>query len=154
MGGVVTRPDILDRLCQYQGYFNTFGGSPVAAAAGLAVLDVIEAEGLMSRAFEVGTYLRHCLSQLALAFPLIGDVRGAGQFSAMELVVDPLTKEPNSALASTVINGLRKRHILIGAAGPYGNTLKIRPPLCFTKSDADFFIATLTDVLSSNEIKC
>ena len=154
MGGVVTRPDILDRLCQNLGYFNSFGGSPVAAAAGLAVLDVIETEGLMSRALEVGAYLRYCLSQLALEFPLIGDVRGAGQFTAMELVVDSLTREPNSALASAVINDLRKRQILIGAAGPYGNTLKIRPPLCFTKNDADFFIATLTDVLCSNEVEC
>ncbi|ABC23804.1 aspartate aminotransferase family protein [Rhodospirillum rubrum] len=148
MGGVATRPEILDAFCAEVGYFNTFGGSPAAGAAGSAVLDVIEGEGLMANAEAVGAYLRESLGALAKRFPVIGDVRGAGLFDAVELVSDPEAKTPSPELASAIINGLRQRHVLIGAAGPFGNILKVRPPLCFTRDQVDILGAALEEVLT------
>ncbi|MFC5068934.1 aspartate aminotransferase family protein [Flaviflagellibacter deserti] len=146
MGGMVTRPDLLEPFCEGTGYFNTFGGNPVAAAAGLAVLDVIEGEGLIRNADEVGTYFRTGLRELSNRFPVIGDVRGAGLFTGLEFN-DEETREPDTAMATFVINGMKERGVLIGAAGFYGNTLKIRPPLCFSRENADLFFDVLTDVL-------
>jgi 4-aminobutyrate aminotransferase-like enzyme len=149
MGGVVTRPEILSALCEHVGYFNTFGGTPVAAAAGMAVLDVLEAEGLMANAEQVGTYLRERLRDLMTRFPVIGDVRGAGLYNAVELVDDPTTRTPAASLASAVINGLRQRQVLIGAAGPHGHILKLRPPLCFSREHVDTLVRAITATLAS-----
>jgi 4-aminobutyrate aminotransferase-like enzyme len=146
VAGVVTRPEILESLCETTGYFNTFGGNPVAAAAGLAVLDVIEDEGLMENAKEVGGYFRLGLQDLASRHRGIGDVRSAGLFIGIEFSLSG-TIEPDPAAASYVINALKERGVLIGAAGAYGNVLKVRPPLCFTRENANFFLETLDDVL-------
>jgi 4-aminobutyrate aminotransferase-like enzyme len=147
MGGVATRAALLDRFAAAVKYFNTFGGNPVAAAAGLAVLDVIEDEGLIGNAKKIGNYLMNGLREIGNRHIQIGDVRGSGLFVGLELVRDRDAKEPAPELASQLINRLRHRGILIGAAGPYGNTLKIRPPLCFTKDNADMFIAASDEVL-------
>ncbi|MGE5260517.1 MAG: aspartate aminotransferase family protein [Actinomycetota bacterium] len=147
VGGVVTRPEVLESLCETTGYFNTFGGNPVAAAAGLAVLDVIEDEGLIENAKEVGGYFRGGLQELAGRHAGIGDVRSAGLFIGIEFSL-PSTTEPDSTTASYVINALKERDVLIGAAGAYGNVLKVRPPLCFSRDNADFFLETLDAVLS------
>jgi hypothetical protein len=120
---------------------------PVAAAAGLAVLDVIEDEGLIGNAKKIGNYLMNGLREIGNRHIQIGDVRGSGLFIGLELVRDRDAKEPAPELASQLINRLRHRGILIGAAGPYGNTLKIRPPLCFTEDNADMFIAASDEVL-------
>ncbi|HLO20472.1 MAG TPA: aminotransferase class III-fold pyridoxal phosphate-dependent enzyme, partial [Sphingomicrobium sp.] len=99
VGGVVTRPEILESLCETTGYFNTFGGNPVAAAAGLAVLDVIEYEGLIENAREIGGYLRAGLHEIAGRHPGVGDVRSAGLFIGIEFSL-PGTTEPDPAAAS------------------------------------------------------
>ena len=137
MGGVVTRPDMLDQFTGEVKYFNTFGGSPVAAAAGLAVLDVIRDEGLIENAASTGAYLAEGLRALGNRRTAIGDVRGAGLFIGLELVSDRAAKAPAPETATATINGLRRHGILIGAAGAYGNVLKIRPPLPFTRANAD-----------------
>jgi 4-aminobutyrate aminotransferase-like enzyme len=147
MGGVATRAALLDRFAAEVKYFNTFGGNPVAAAAGLAVLDVIADEGLIANAQAVGAYLRDGLREIGNRHIQIGDVRGAGLFIGLELVRDRDAKEPAPEIASLLINQLRQRGILVGAAGPYGNTLKIRPPLCFAKDHADTFITACDEVL-------
>jgi 4-aminobutyrate aminotransferase-like enzyme len=139
MGAVITRPEILSAFCAKYGYFNTFGGSPTAAAAGLAVLEVIEAEGLIENARRVGEHLRLRLNELSSRHSCIGAVRGAGLYVGVEVV------EP--ALAQTLINGLRERRVLIGAAGKFGHVLKIRPPLCFATDDVDSLVGALDDVL-------
>jgi 4-aminobutyrate aminotransferase-like enzyme len=139
IGAVVTRPEILDALHEREGYFNTFAGSPVAAAVGNAVLDVIEQEDLMANALRVGDYLRQCLRQLATRHAAIGAVRGAGLFIGVDI------RAPASAPA--LINALRERRVLIGAAGRAGDVLKIRPPLCFSAADADLLVAALDDAL-------
>lgn len=148
MGGVVTRPELLKRFCEETGYFNTFGGNPVAAAAGHAVLQVIEDEGLIERSATVGGYFKRSLEALQGTHSEIGDVRGAGLFIGLDFT-DPATGEPNTALATHAINQLKHNGILIGAAGKYGATLKIRPPLCFSQEDADLFTGTLDTILKA-----
>jgi 4-aminobutyrate aminotransferase-like enzyme len=151
IGAVVTRPEILDAFCQRVGYFNTFAGSPVAAAAGQAVLEVIEQEGLTANARNVGDYLRQRLRELANRHAVIADVRGAGLFIGVELAEGPEHSPPPAsitAVTSAVINALRERQVLIGAAGRFGNVLKLRPPLCFSMANADQLIAALDDALS------
>jgi len=144
----VTRPAILDALREREGYFNTFGGTAGAAAIGNAVLDVIEQEGLMANAQRVGDYLRQRLRGLMEQHPRIGDVRGAGLFIGVELVDASDQSRPWSA-ASSVINAMRDRRVLIGAAGRWGNVLKIRPPLCFSNANADQLVSALHDALDA-----
>lgn len=148
MGGVVTRPEFLKRFCEETGYFNTFGGNPVAAAAGHAVLQVIEDEGMVERSATVGGYFEQSLEALQGTHSEIGEVRGAGLFIGLDFV-DPATGEPDTALATHAINQLKHNGILIGAAGKYGATLKIRPPLCFSQEDADLFTGTLDSILKA-----
>lgn len=147
MGGVALRGELLDQFAAEVKYFNTFGGNPVAAAAGTAVLDVIDDEGLMHNARETGRHLTDGLREIANRHVAIGDVRGAGLFIGLELVRDRVSKEPAPEVASLLINALRQRGILIGAAGPFGSTLKIRPPLCFGKEHADMFITACDEEL-------
>jgi 4-aminobutyrate aminotransferase-like enzyme len=142
VGAVVTRPEILDAFCAKYGYFNTFAGSPVAAAVGHAVLDVIRQEGLMENALAVGERLRRDLEELSMRHPAMADVRGAGLYIGIELI------EGSPGLAKTVLNGLRERRVLIGAAGRYGSVLKIRPPLCFSAANAQQLVAALDDTLA------
>ncbi|MFN3580868.1 MAG: aspartate aminotransferase family protein [Pseudomonas sp.] len=145
MAGVVTRPELLECFTAETGYFNTFAGNPVAAAAGHAVLNVLEEEGLIANAQSVGNYLKDGLSKLAHSDARIGDVRGAGLFIGLEFVAADNAQD--AALAQLVINQMKEHGILIGAAGAYGNVLKIRPALCFSRAHADQFLATLDDVL-------
>jgi 4-aminobutyrate aminotransferase-like enzyme len=146
MGAVVTRPEILDALREREGYFNTFGGTAAAAAAGNAVLDVIEQEDLLGNALQVGEHLRRSARALAAVHPCIGDVRGAGLFIGIELIE---AGDPSRPLTTTqaVINAMRERGVLIGAAGRWGNVLKVRPPLCFSRANADQLVAALDEAL-------
>jgi 4-aminobutyrate aminotransferase-like enzyme len=137
MSGMAVRPDLLERFCEHTGYFNTFGANPVAAAAGLAVLEVIEAEGLVARSARMGAALRRGLDAVAARQTRIAEVRGSGLFIGVELREEG---RPAPALAAEVIDRLRKRQVLIGAAGRYGETLKIRPPLCLAEDEAAFFL--------------
>lgn len=146
MAAMVTRSEIIDAL-KGTGYFNTFGGTPGAAAAGTAVLEVLHEDDLINNAKDAGDYLRAGLKELAKDHPCIGDVRGAGLFTGLEVVKDPETKEIDPESATLLINRLRYNNVLIGAAGPYGNILKIRPPLRFYRKDADFFIDAITKSL-------
>lgn len=143
MAGMATRPELLAKFCRDVGYFNTFGGTPAAAAAGLAVLDVIRDEGLVGNAERVGGHLTARLRALAARDARIADLRGAGLFVGLDLCADGDPSRPDPALATRVIDGLRERRVLIGAAGRYGHTLKIRPPLCMTTDEADFFADAL-----------
>jgi 4-aminobutyrate aminotransferase-like enzyme len=150
MGGVVTRPEYLNCFTTETDYFNTFGANPVAAAAGAAVLDVLAGEGLIENAKRQGVALQAGLNELRATFPEISEVRGAGLFIGLDLV-DPASGAPDPAKASRIINALKQNGVLIGAAGMYGHTLKIRPPLCFSAENAAFFIDTLRDILSAEK---
>jgi len=148
IAGVVAKPSVLEDFSKRARYFNTFGGIPVSCAAGLAVLEVIENERLMANAEDVGSYLREGLNKLAVLNSSIGEVRGAGLFIGMDLVEDQQARRPNPAFASRVVNGLRERHVLLSASGPHGHVLKIRPPLPFSRENADQFLVTLSQVLA------
>jgi 4-aminobutyrate aminotransferase-like enzyme len=147
IGAAVTRPEILETLCRGVGYFNTFGGSPVAAAVGLAVLDVLKDEGLLDNAVTVGGRLKQSIAALAARHPAIGNVRGAGFYLGIELL-EPGIAVPDAGLATRVINAMRRRRVLIGAAGRHGNVLKLRPPLCFSAANADQLVAVLDEALA------
>ncbi|WP_414463865.1 aspartate aminotransferase family protein [Hyphomicrobium sp. DY-1] len=148
MGGVAIKPDLLKTFGETSGYFNTFGGNPVAAAAGLAVLDVLKDEGLQQNSFETGAYLRSEIRIAGSEGGCIGDVRGAGLYIGVDIVKDTQTHEPDRDTAEKIVNGMRDRNILIGIAGGHGNVLKIRPPLCFNREHADIFLNGLRGALA------
>jgi 4-aminobutyrate aminotransferase and related aminotransferases len=149
MAGIVVRPEVVAEFGPRARYFNTFGGNPVAAAAGMAVLQTIREEGLQENALTVGRYLMEGLASLSGRYPAIGDVRGSGLFIGVEIVADPATKTPDAALTTRIVNGLRERRILISASGPQANVLKIRPPLVFSRENADMLVDGLAEVLKA-----
>jgi 4-aminobutyrate aminotransferase-like enzyme len=129
-------------------FFSTFGGNPVSCAAGLAVLDVIAEENLQEHARVVGAHLLAGLRQLVARHPIAGDARGLGLFLGLELVRDREALAPAGAEACYVANRLRDRGTLLSTDGPFHNVLKIKPPLCFTREDADRLVAELDVVLA------
>ena len=149
LAAVVSRRDIVERFAEKGRYFNTFGGNPVSCAAGLAVLDVIEREGLQENARVVGNYLNAGLSELAKKHTAIGDIRGNGLFIAVELVKDRESLQPATAFTADIVNGLKERGILTGSIGPDANILKLRPPMVFSKQNADYMLGILDDALSN-----
>jgi 4-aminobutyrate aminotransferase-like enzyme len=144
MAGLVGKPEIIESFARTSRYFNTFGGNTVSAAVGLAVLDVIENEGLIENARVVGGYLAAGLRDLATRHDCIGEVRGAGLFVGVDLIKDGAL---NTEITTRLVNGLRQRRILISAAGRKAAALKIRPPLVFTKQNADLLIEAVDAVL-------
>jgi 4-aminobutyrate aminotransferase-like enzyme len=152
IGGLIVKPELVATFGADTGYFNTFGGNPVSAAVGMAVLDVIERENLVENAKRVGTYLRDALGALTLRHPSIGDVRGEGLCIGVELVRRDAADLPATSAAAAVVNGLRERHILISSSGPCGNVLKIRPPLPFSRENADQLVDALDHTLSDSAL--
>ena len=150
VAAVVTTTEIAAAFANGMEFFSTFGGNTVSCAVGLAVLDVTLSENLQAHALEVGTYLLGQLRSLQSRYPLIGDVRGSGLFLGVELVRDRDTLEPAAAEASFICDRLRDQSILIGTDGPYHNVLKIRPPLPFDKSNADFLVSALAKILAED----
>jgi 4-aminobutyrate aminotransferase-like enzyme len=131
-------------------FFSTFGGNPVACAAGLAVLDVLEEEKLQQRALRVGAHFIEGLKALQGRCALIGDVRGSGLFLGIDLVLDRETREAAPLQASYVVNRLRDCGILAGTDGPHHNVIKLRPPLVFSEADANLFLRTLETILKED----
>lgn len=142
VSGMAMQPHLVQEFGEKARYFNTFGGNPVAAAAGMAVLDVIENEGLQDNARRVGAILKDGLQGIADERSDIADVRGAGLFLAVECVANRDDNAPDAALARFVVNHLRRNGVLISATGPAGNILKIRPPLILQESEAGLFVDT------------
>jgi 4-aminobutyrate aminotransferase-like enzyme len=147
LGAVITSEAIAASFDTGMEFFSTFGGSTVSCAAGLAVLDVLDDEGLQRHAGEVGGRLLGGLRAVAARHPIVGDVRGLGLFVGVELVRDRETLAPASESASFVVNRLREEGILIGSDGADHNVLKIRPPMPFTVADATLLVETIDRVL-------
>ncbi|NKQ69789.1 aspartate aminotransferase family protein [Rhizobium sp. UPM1132] len=147
MAGLVVKPEIVSEFGAQARYFNTFGGNPVAAAAGAAVLDVIQGEGLQQSALEVGRFMLDALQDLSQEFKQIGDVRGTGLFIGVEIVSDRSDKKADAAATTRIVNGLRERRVLISASGPSANVLKIRPPLVFSQANAELLLGELRETL-------
>ena len=138
VAAVVSTPEIAAAFGEQVDYFNTFGGNPVSAAAALAVLDVIDEEGLLENAREVGRHLERGLAELANQHPIIGDVRGSGLFWGIDLVSDRETRRPvDRAVAKHLVSSICQAGVLMGLMGNHGNVLKLRPPLPFSRDNAD-----------------
>jgi 4-aminobutyrate aminotransferase-like enzyme/Ser/Thr protein kinase RdoA (MazF antagonist) len=150
LAAVVTTAEIANSFNNGMEFFSTFGGNPVACAAGLAVLDVLEEEHLQQHALDVGTHLMEALKKLQERHALVGDVRGSGLFLGIDLVLNRETREAAPRQASYVVNRLRDCGILAGTDGPHHNVIKLRPPLVFSKADADLFVKTLDAILQED----
>ena len=150
ISAVVTSTDVIDAFQQGAHYFNTFGGTPVACAAALAVLAIVEEENLQANALETGDYLKKGLQKIAADQPLIGDIRGSGLFLGIDLVRNHDDRKPATAETDKAVNLLRERGVLIGSTGQFDNVLKIRPPIVFSMDYADLLLQKLGEVL--NEI--
>ena len=144
MAGLVVQPDILASFGAKSRYFNTFGGNAVAAAVGMAVLEVIRDEGLQDNAAHVGQAFHRGLQDLASRNGCLGGLRSAGLFLGLDIVTDGA---PDPALAGRIVNGLRDARVLISATGPQGHILKIRPPLVFSTDHVAIFLDRLDRVL-------
>ncbi len=145
VAGAVARADLVDAFRKGTGYFNTFAASPLQAAAGAAVLDVIETEKLQERVGEVGAYMLDRLREIECE--AIGDVRGHGLFIGVEWVDDRETKTPDPKGASRVVNRLKDKGFLTSSAGAFFNVLKLRPPLVFEREHADAFLAAFEETV-------
>jgi alanine-glyoxylate transaminase/(R)-3-amino-2-methylpropionate-pyruvate transaminase len=146
LGACVTRPEIA-AVTKQRLLFNTFGGNPISMTQGLATLEVIDAEDIQQNALQVGTYLKDRLRELQERQPLIGEVRGMGLMLGVELVRGRDTKEPATKEAADVLELCKERGLLVGKGGLYGNVLRIKPPMCLTKDDADFLADCLDEAL-------
>lgn len=150
MGAVVTTPEVAASFVTGMEYFNTFGGNPVSCAIGLAVLDVIAEEGLQDSALRVGDFLMAGLRELQSRHEGIGDVRGRGLFIGAEFVADREQRTPDAARARAVVEAMKARHVLLSTDGPDDNVLKIKPPVVFSRANAEEFLGKLDEVLRTS----
>jgi len=144
LGVVVTSPEILNAFVKATDLFSTFGGNPVACSAGMAVLDVIENEDLITNACETGEYLRQGIRSLMSKYSIIGDVRGQGMLAGVELVRDRDTLEPADKETDRLLDLLKDNGVFAGSEKPpFFNVLKVRPPMIFQKEHVDILIDAL-----------
>ncbi len=150
---MATRRDIIDDYARKYHYFSTFSGNPVSAAVGKAVIEVIENEGLLQNAHDTGAYLEAGLRELATRHEVIGDVQGCGLFWGLDLVSDRVTREPLSPQHLRHLGSLiAQQGVITGTSGRYGQILKLRPPLPFSRSDADRALAAIDATLPQLQI--
>lgn len=154
VAAVITRRDIADAFNNGMEYFTTFGGNPVSCAAGLAVLDVLQDEGLQDHALRVGNKLLNGLKSFVGKYNMVADARGAGLFLGVEITRDLSTLEPAAAEAAFISNRMREHGILLGTDGPYHNVVKIRPPMPFNESDAEYLLDIFEKILMEDFGAC
>jgi len=142
LGAVVTTPQIAAKLSQ-KIHFNTFGGNPVSCAIGKAVLELIDKENLQENCLIMGNRMLEGFRRLKEKHEIIGDVRGSGLMSGVELVKNRQTKEPATQECADIFEALKDLGLLVGKGGFYGNTLRIKPPMCIHEKDVDFLLAAL-----------
>lgn len=142
LAAVVTTPQIAQALAS-RIHFNTFGGNPVVCAQGKAVLEVIDREKLQANSLEIGGFLLDGFRKLAEKHAVIGDVRGKGLMLGIELVKDRSMKEPARDETVRAFEMARDLGLLIGKGGFHGNVLRIKPPMCITRADAQFMLEVL-----------
>ena len=151
VAAVVCTEQVADKFANGMEFFNTFGGNPVSCAIATEVLQVVEDENLQFNALEIGTYLLAEFKKLSIVFPIIGSIRGQGLFLGIELVSS--AKLPLQTQAKYLVNRMKQNGILLSTDGPDNNVIKIKPPLVFSKEDADFLIQALTRVLEEDCMK-
>jgi len=146
MGAVICTQEISTKLGSY---FSTFGGNPVSCAIGMAVLEIISNEQLLSSAKNVGKYLRTKFSRLKESHDIVGDHRGMGLVQSIEIVRSKARNTPAPALAAEVMYGLKNKNILVAITGVEKNILLLTPPMCFTIDNGRRLIKSLDEVLST-----
>lgn len=148
---VITTPTLAAAFNNGMEFFATYGGCTAAAAAALAVLDVLRDEKLLSNATKVGHYCMETLRKLQQQYPnIIGDVRGLGLMIGVELITSEATKEPAPATAAWVKSRCKSMHkVLLSTEGPYSNVIKIKPPMCFSVADVDRMVAAMGEAFES-----
>lgn len=147
VAGLVMQPRVIEAFGSKARYFNTFGGNAVAAATAMAVLQVVEEEGLQANALKVGTAFAEGLRGLAKDHAALGELRAAGLFLGQDIVDG--AGQPDAGRAGQIVNRLREEGVLISATGPKGHVLKIRPPLVFSLENVAFFLERLERVLKA-----
>jgi 4-aminobutyrate aminotransferase-like enzyme/Ser/Thr protein kinase RdoA (MazF antagonist) len=151
LAAVVTTPEIAASFANGMEYFNTFGGNPVSARIGLAVLDVIRDERLMPNARRTGDLLMAGVRALAERHPVLGDVRGLGLFVGIELVRHRETLEPAPDETRRVVEEAKRRGVLLSIDGPHHNVLKIKPPIAMREEHVALFLRVLGESLQAVE---
>jgi 4-aminobutyrate aminotransferase-like enzyme len=151
VAALMARPAHLAAFGAGARYFNTFGGNPISAAVGLAVLDVIRDEGLMEIAARTGRLLHRGIAELARRHPAAGDVRSAGLYMGIEIVSDPVARTPWAAGAGRLVNALREAGVLVGLCGAANNVVKVRPPLPFGPAEAGIVVDSMAAALAGLE---
>ncbi|EDW29777.1 GL14846 [Drosophila persimilis] len=151
VGAVVTTPEIAQAFhATGVAYFNTYGGNPVSCAIANAVMRVIDQEGLQQNALQLGDYLLRECSHLKQEFECIGDVRGVGLFVGIELVKDREGRIPDTKSARWVVNRMKQLHqVLVSSDGPNDNVIKLKPPMCFSRENADEFLLAFRECLAT-----
>jgi alanine-glyoxylate transaminase/(R)-3-amino-2-methylpropionate-pyruvate transaminase len=147
LAAVVTTDEIAETL-KGRIHFNTFGGDPLAMAQGLKTLEIMLRDDTQGLSKRIGDQIITGLKELAKKHPIIGEVRGRGLMIGIELVTDPISKEPASAQAAQIVETCRELGLIIGKGGLKGNVLRIKPPMCLTTADAKFLLAVIDQALS------
>jgi len=151
LAAVVCTQEVADKFANGMEYFNTFGGNPVSCAIGAEVLKTVKREKLQENALVIGSFLKTELKKLAIAFPIIGDVRGQGLFLGIELVNAKM--EPLAAQTDYLANRMKDHGILMSTDGPDHNVLKIKPPIVFNKANAEALIFYLKKIFAEDFMK-
>lgn len=152
LSACAARPDLVELFRDRVRYFNTFAGSPTQAVVGQAVLDEIKSRDLLAHVNDVGEYLVRSLRDLTDSVDQVGEVRGCGLFVGLEWVSNRENKEPDRLGAIKIVDGLKERGILVSNAGPFGNVLKLRPPLVFERQHADLFLEAFEQTMEENYV--
>ncbi len=147
---VITTPEIAEAFDNGMEFFSTFGGNAVSCAVGLTVLEVVIEENLQANALKAGKRMLAGMIPFIDRFPIVGDVRGSGLFLGVELVRDRETLEPAKEEAEFIVNRMRDAGILLGTDGPFENVIKIRPPMPFDESNAEFLVANMERILKED----
>jgi len=143
VSGVVTTEEISDSFHEKAFYFNTTAATPLQAAVGGTVIDIIQDEGLIENAEKIGGYLKAELLKIKDDFDYLGDIRGPGLFIGLDIVDNKEDKNPDREKAIEIVEILKGKGVLISNAGQYRNVLKLRPPLVFDSSHADLLLDEL-----------
>ncbi|MBI1369868.1 MAG: aminotransferase class III-fold pyridoxal phosphate-dependent enzyme [Planctomycetes bacterium] len=152
LAAVTTRSDVAKTMTR-RVHFNTYGGNPISMAAGLATIEVIDAEHIQENARKIGGFLKAGLIDLMGKHSIIGEVRGLGLMLGMELVKDRKSREPAKAEAAELMEMAKHRGLILGKGGLFGNTMRIKPPMCITRDDAEFLLAVVDECLDEIQAK-
>ena len=146
VAGIAASAQLFEHFNTAQGYFNTFGGSTASVAAASAVLDVIERDGLVQNAADMGSYLKSRLQTEFASHSNVGEIRGKGLFFAIDIC--NAQSEPDPELVRKIVNLLKQNGVLVGTTGSIGSSLKLRPSMIFSKDNSDTLVARLVEVMN------